>query len=131
LRPLQLLGEHVVAFSAFERKAESVRVEGTGCFGVSYDRGDARYELDIHRLPPPSTVCSQLEIPDPARAPGRVSVTAQGEAESKRTPAGAGVRCAQSSTLALSLARARAREKRDDRFTTRSTSTQSPAHAQR
>src|SRR5256885_8323401 len=47
LRPAEALGVHVVASTAFERKAECVHVKGVGCTCVSYDRGDARYELDI------------------------------------------------------------------------------------
>jgi hypothetical protein len=42
------MGVHVFAPAPLERETESTPVEGTSCFGVSNDRGDARYELNIH-----------------------------------------------------------------------------------
>jgi hypothetical protein len=45
------LGEHVFAVATLEREAESIGVEGTGCLGVPDDRGDARQEQDLDRLP--------------------------------------------------------------------------------
>src|SRR5436305_509838 len=49
-RPFQLLGENVVALFTLKGQAQGVPVERASRASVSHDRGDARYELDVHRL---------------------------------------------------------------------------------
>jgi hypothetical protein len=51
--PFQLVREHVVALSSLETKPQGVRVEGSRGLGISHNRGNARYELDIHQPAPP------------------------------------------------------------------------------
>jgi len=48
LRAIELVGVHVFASASLERETESTSVEGTSCFGVSNNRGDARNELNVH-----------------------------------------------------------------------------------
>src|SRR5205823_11428731 len=74
-RPLQLLGEHVVALSPLEREAQILLVKRTGGVSVPHDRSDAGYELDVHRLAPPDALPSRLPRRRPAHTTARLQAS--------------------------------------------------------